>query len=1089
MSSSSHQQPSDEAPELTGWQQLRRQGARWAESGELTKALSAVIEATDIYRATGETDELCRLNAEIGDVQLEMGHLDDAIARYRQSLALAQDEHDGLAIAAAHRRIGMAYQEKGDFARAEESYREVERLLEPLQDEAERALLHIQWGSLFEDLARYKKARKEYEDALRIYQSRRNAPGEAVARRRKASVLQQLGAYTEAEQELHFARALLEREETPDTPELIEVMNLLGGVLEDLGRTTDAMELFRDAHNLADSLGIEPAKVESLRRMGSALTVRGELDEAADRYEQAIELCKQLDDKRALSAIYGDLGDVLVEQGKLGEAVRVFKVAAERIDRDNPLALAMAKRRLGAVYQEKGEYKRAEEFYLEADSLLDNLDDAGERAVLYTAWGSLCQEQGQVRDALTRYKQALAINEGHRHALGEAICRRHIGSAMHDRGTLEEAEGELRRAQALFEQLGGEDKPELIEVGNRLGAVLQDQGRISEALDLFRETRNLAETLRIAPAKVESLRHMGSALAACGSLIEAEARYREAIAFCTDQNDEVALSELYGEFGDVLSEQGRLKEAIDAYKNSLSLDQGHQDTLGIATANRRLGAAYQRRGDHDRSLDFYDEAERLLERLDDDGERALLCLHRGSLFEDQGRYGKALTEYGRARSRYQDQRNALKTALSFRLEGSAQLQLNRIEDAESSANSARQHLSGVEDKPEDVECMNLLGAVRRLQGRLDEAADLHLQALAIAEGLNLQPARASSLRHVASVLTERGEEGRQLALDRLETALAICEQLGDDVNRSELHDDLADVHLLLGHVDEAVTHYEAGLRIARRLDRYALTADILLGLARCSRQLGRLDGVRVHLDNAREMIEQIDNSRPRQARLWLELAQIDEDEDKYDSAIEGYEKALGAFQECNDTPNTLECHRLLLAAYTRRRDFPKAGLHLSHGLELEGNVQALWAVMLNQLHPAIREGAGGAFVEGRYGTGVLEALKACEREYRGKVESAERMKMREVVTRCLDAERRGGFGPWNEEEQLKAFRKLCIGAFEACRNPLAHNQLAMDASQAFAWLGIAHLMMTLMDAPTSGAGADLDQNGRAADLGEARPAG
>ena len=196
--------------------------------------------------------------------------------------------------------MGVAYQEKGDLERAEESYREADRLLEPLGNDSERALLRIHWGSLFEDLARYKKARSEYETALGIYQSRRDTAGETLTRRRLASALQQLGLLTEAEQELHFARALLERSGNTDAPELIEVMNLLGGVLEDQGRTSDAMDLFREAHDLADSLGIAPAKVESLRRMGSALAVRGELTEATDRYQQAIDICKQLDDRKAL---------------------------------------------------------------------------------------------------------------------------------------------------------------------------------------------------------------------------------------------------------------------------------------------------------------------------------------------------------------------------------------------------------------------------------------------------------------------------------------------------------------------------------------------------------------------------------------------------------------------------------------------------------------------------------------------------------------------------------------------------------------------------------------------------------------------
>ncbi len=1055
----------DEKPASAEWELLKQQGIECSERGQLAKSLEAFGQAIDLYRATGATDQLGDLHAQIGDVQLELGHIDDAVSSYRKSLGLAQDSHDALSVATAQRRIGMAYQERGDLRRAEESYKEAERLLEPLEDESERALLHLHWGALFEDLARFRKARTEYESALGVYQSRHDSSGEVTTRRRLASVLQQLGSLSDAERELHLARASLEREGNEDPPELIEVLNLLGGVLEDQGNTKEAMALFHEAYTLADSLDIEPARVECLRRMGSALAVRGELDEAVDRYQQAIDICKQLDDKRELSEIYGDLGDVLVEQGKLDEAVKVFKAAAERLDHDNPLGLALAKRRLGAVYQEKGEYKRAEEFYSEADGLLDSLDDAGERAVLYTAWGSLCQERGRVRDALARFKQALAINEGHRHVLGEAICRRHIGSALQGLGRLDESEEELRRSRALFEQQGGEDKPEIIEVTNQLGAVLVDQGRINEALDLFRQAHSQAHSLGIGPAKVECLRRMGSAFAAGGSLVEAEGRYLEAIELCRSQKDEVALSTLYGEYGDVLAEQGRLKEAIGAYKESLSLDQGHQDILGIAVANRRLGTAYQSRGDHDRARDYYDEAERLLRRLDDDGGRALLCLHRGSSYEDQGRYAKALSEYARARSKYQDQRNPLKTALACRREGSAQLQLNRVADAEASANSALEQLAGIEDKPEQVECINLLGAVRRAQGRLDEAHDLHSQALAIAENLELQPARANSLRHISAVLAGRNGDGPRLALERLEVALEICKELEDEVALSELYDDIADVNLILGQIDAAVSHYEKGLRIARRLDRYALTADILLGLARCSRQLGKLDGVRVHLDDAREMIEQIDSSPARQARLRLELAQIEEDEGKPESAIKGYEKALRAFSDCNDTLNRLECHRLLLAAYTRRRDFSQAGLHLSKGLELEGNVRALWSVMLNQLHPAVRGGAEGAFAEGRYGSGVLEALKACEQEFRSRLEDAERMKMPEVLAKSLAPSRRGGVDPWMSEDQLKAFQQLCLGAFGACRNPLAHNQLSMDASQAFSWLGVAHLMMTLMDAP------------------------
>lgn len=1050
-----------DAPE---WEVVRSRGRECARRGELSKALDLLSRAFDLYRMTGETDELVVFHGEIGEAHMELGHLDVAVDHFKRALSISQERHEDLRIATAHRRLGMAFQEKGDFDRAEESYREADQALQAQGDQAERAQLHLHWGSLLEDIARHTKARDEYRRALAIFQSLNDVGGEIVSRRHLASALQELGAVDDSEQELLRARELLEKEGNSDKPELIEVMNLLGGVLEDQGRTGEALGLFKEAYGLSEALEIGPAMVESLRRMGSAFAVRGELDDAADRYRQAVDLCKQLDDRKALSEIYGDLGDVYVEQGSLKEAIKVFK-EAERLDHDDPLGFALAKRRLGGAYQEKGEYKRAEEYYSEADSLLENLDDEGERAVLYVAWGSLAQERGKVREALDRYQQALVINETQRHALGEAICRRHIGAALHDLGRLDDAAEELQRARKLLERQGGEDKPELIEVTNRLGAVFQYQGRIGDALDLFKEARGHAERLGIGPAKVECLRRMASALAARGELMEAERRCQEAIELCESLGDEVALSVMQGELGEILLTQGNVRAAIETFKQALALDQDHSDLPGLALANRRLGNAYQRVGDLDRARDYFADAERLLKRLEDDDEEALLHLQRGTLFEDEGKYLEALAEHGRARAKYESHRNRIGVAMARRSEGSAHLCRGHLTEAEASAKAALDEIEETEDKTELVACLNLLGAVRLAQGRALDSKTLHSRALTIAEAMNLRPARAHSLRGLGAALAVTEGETSRPALEQLQVALSIWESLEDQVACAELLDDIADLHLARGEVVEAHERYERGLTIARRLDRTALTADILLGLARCSRQLGKLEEVRVHLHEAQTMIGVIEDSRPRQARLWLEVAQIAEGEGKPEAAIEGLEKALTAFSECNDNLGAMECHQLLLAAHTRRRDFSQAGVHLSERLELEGNVRALWTVMLNQLHPTVKDAAQGAFAEGRFGSGVLEALKACEQEFRARSALEPQAKMPEVVSKALREERRGSFAPWPHVTHLNSFANMCGSVFAACRNPLAHNQLPMTASQAFAWLGVAHLMMTLMDDP------------------------
>ena len=112
-------QSSDPKPDSPGWEVLRQQGVECSEKGELAKSLDAFGQAIDLYRATGETDHLGDLQAQIGDVQLELGHIDDAVSSYRKSLALAQDHHDALSVATAQRRMGMAYQERGDLCEGE----------------------------------------------------------------------------------------------------------------------------------------------------------------------------------------------------------------------------------------------------------------------------------------------------------------------------------------------------------------------------------------------------------------------------------------------------------------------------------------------------------------------------------------------------------------------------------------------------------------------------------------------------------------------------------------------------------------------------------------------------------------------------------------------------------------------------------------------------------------------------------------------------------------------------------------------------------------------------------------------------------
>ena len=1069
-------EPSD-GPPNTRWQILWGEATQAAHRGEISRATERLEEAIALC---GEPDAPAKSEmwSELGDLHAEAGDIEHAIKALRRALSLDQAEHDQLGAAQTYSRLGVVYREQGDLSQAQLSFREAEDLLETAGDgekqDAVRAGLELAWGALFAEQGQYADARRHYELALDTRRAMGDRAGTATVLRHLAAAEHELGEFGPALTLLEEARELIADAGSEDKPELIEVNNLVGAVLEDQGHIEEALKLFRESLRDADRLRLLPAKAETLRRIGSALAVQGELRQSIESYTRAIELSKDLRDASALSRLFGDVGDVYLEMGDVEKAIDNFKKALELdLQHGDRLGRALALRRLGQAYQEKGDFVHALEAYRDADRILEETDDEGERAVLSTAWGSLLEEQGKYEDARRKYWEACETNRRQDNVIGVAICLRHMGSAEQQLGHLVKAAEHLAEAKEILEEQGGEDEPELIEVKNLFGGVLEDQGHTIKALDLFRSSLRDAERLNLVRAKGDSHRRIGSALAVQGEFAGAIQSYTRAIEICKGLVDEPELSELYGDLGDVYAELGNISEAIANFKEALELDSMHGDHLGRAAMLRRLGTAYQERGDFNRALEAYEDSLRAVDRTEDVGERAVLYTSWGSLLEEQGRYGSALDRYQMALAIHEMQENDLGVAVCLRHMGSVQLHRGDLARAESHLQRALSIHAGVgeEDKPELIAARNWLGAVHLENGKADIALQLFQQTLEEADRLEIAPARIDCLRRVAGALAAiGGKDNLTKAEIRLRRAKEIADQLKDDVAQAEVLDDLGDVLLQLGDVEEAVRTYNVALKRSRRLDRPVLTADTLMGLARCHRRLGKLDSVRELLEEAREAIDAIDASELTIARLTLELAQLDEDDGNLDAAIASYKEALDAFKSSNDVRHALECHQLLLHAYARQRETADASHHLSEILATQ-DLGALWTAVLGRLDPKIAEAVGQSFSSHNYAAAIREGFKVCEDALRERaqpyIRDDDKKTENQVLLKAWFDPGARGVRPWTDERNLKGFATFWQGAFDACRHPLAHGSLPLDATDAFAWLAVTHLLYSWLEEPAA----------------------
>ena len=809
------------------------------------------------------------------------------------------------------------------------------------------------------------------------------------------------------------------------------------------------------------------ADLMELRQIAAAAAERGEFREAQEAYERAIRSCTlEGGDELFSAALRGDLGDAYLESGDVSGAIDSYKEALSRYHvAQDILGLARCQRRLGTAYRAKGDARRASDAYDEADELLRQVNDDAERALLLTSVGELHEEGGMYHDALGAYREALAIHQAREDEAGVIRCLRLVGSALQELGDLSGAAEHLNRALALLQSKGGQDKPELIEVTNLLGSVLEDQGDLRAALALFQKSLDLARKLELEPARAETLQHMGSAYRHLGEFDDAIEHLERAISIAKGLKDDVALSLLYGDLGEVYLELGDPEKAIKNFKNALYRDQAHQDQLGMAVNQRRLGSAYQEQGEFDRAAEAYDEAESLLLRAQDEGERSILFTQQGALHEVLGQYEKALASYSQALAINEAQRNDVGTIICLRHLGSAHLRLGEVGTAARHLERARVLLEAhnQEDAPELIEVSNLLGAAREANGAIDDALTLYREALEIAEKLEHEPLTAQTLHRIGSADCVKGnfERGRE----RFEAAMRIWKELDAEVELAEIQGAIGKSYEDERSLDEAVSHYLVGLRIARRLELPPIFVLLALGLARCYRQMHDLERVADVLDEIQDLVDV--DSTPLRAEFWREAGWLAEMQERMDDAVEAYERALDVYKSRGDAVGALECQRLLLHASLVSGDSESATDYLLEALALSpDDLRIAWAAMLGQLHPRIADAAVGAFKSGDYWSATAKAFLVCEEMLQARVVGGtSRDRASYLIDAWFQPDQRGIL-PWIDAEELSGFREFARGAFRAQRNPNAHRSSATgELSETVAWLFVAHLIATFMDQP------------------------
>lgn len=458
--------------------------------------------------------------------------------------------------------------------------------------------------------------------------------------------------------------------------------------------------------------------------------------------------------------------------------------AAKVRDVRDELARARALHRLG-------DHEAAQARLDDQAQVVETLAFAPLSAELDLRRAALARTRGEWEQAERLHERAFFAARDHDHARAAVEAATELVFVVGSRlGRHDDAQTWSRHAQTQLERIGGDDRMAAV-LSSNLGSVRRHEGRLEEALELYRRAVELRR-------------------AALGH-----------------DDDKVAVFEQ--NVGTVLFDLGRFDEGFSALEHALGVQSSvyGPDHPQLAQAVNNVGAALYRVG-------RYDEAAPYLERAAEIRERSLGPTHPlvgrslsnlGSLAKSRGKLAEAVAYHRRALEVLEASQGSEHPDLAIALGNlaSAQQDLGQLDDARSSyeRSLAIRIAAFGEQHPKVAFARKALGTLHIARGDHEAAIDELDRALAVARAVYPQPHPDT-----ATILTRRADARLRLhrgaeALRDAEEAMQIRAAVGPDPER------LAETRFVLARALAQVDPTDARARTEARAaaDAYAALGE------------------------------------------------------------------------------------------------------------------------------------------------------------------------------------------------------------------------------------------------------------------------
>jgi tetratricopeptide (TPR) repeat protein len=462
---------------------------------------------------------------------------------------------------------------------------------------------------------------------------------------------------------------------------------------------------------------------------------------------------------------------------------------------------------------------------------------------------------------------------------------------------LEEAQQTFERQIEIAETLN--DQFSLAIGLNRLGGLLQKQGKLEEAQQTFERQIEIAETLNNQSQLAIGLIYLRELLNKQGKLEEAQVAFERSIEVNEALNNQSQLATDLKRLGRLLHKQGKFEEAQQACERYIEVAQALNNQSQLATGLKQLGRLLQQQGKIEEAQQAFERCIEIAENLNDPERISWLLNNLGGIALQQNKFELPIEYYVRAVQILREHGNEQFTAsslnslgIAFHQYGSSLLGQHKLldkalevleksqeifthlnattqvalvlhslgrawklkrefEKAEILLKQSQEIFEDEKDFSSLAKVMNTLGGVLEGQQKWDEAEKILRQSYDLAVKLEDKRGQAIITNSLAQVIAhQEGEDKFELSQMYFRHSIKLGEELNDRQHLAKVHTAMGKIFLAREDFEKAVSELAKGFEIDESFSNIRGLKIIIRNLTYTLSRLGKREEALAYCERA-----------------------------------------------------------------------------------------------------------------------------------------------------------------------------------------------------------------------------------------------